>query len=227
MSAAEPAAEPTRADVWREVVAVLVAVFAVVTAAAAARRDAGWLAATVESWLAYALLALVAVAAVRLRRRPVAASLGLDRDRPGRQALVGLAVAAALTAVVLGVPVALGAAVTDVTGAADPSVGRLVASVAKVVLVVGPVEELVFRGYLLGRLRDVVRPGWALVLSSVAFGLWHFPGGQDVLQVVTTTAIGLGLGAVRLRVRGGTVAALALGHGLYDAGLAVAAWLAS
>jgi membrane protease YdiL (CAAX protease family) len=94
------------------------------------------------------------------------------------------------------------------------------------VFVVGPVEELVFRGYLLGRLCELVRPGWAAVLSAVAFGLWHFPGGQDWLQVGTTTLIGLALAVIRLRVRGASIPALGLGHGLYDAGLAVAAFLA-
>ena len=222
------ASRPSRVGVWREVVVVLVALAAVVVAAAPVRRAlTAWPTSLAVSWLAYAVMAGVVVLAVRRAGRSSGPAFGLERARPGRQAAVGVAVAAGLLAVVLGVPVALGAPVSDLAGTWQGSGAKLAAQLVTAVLVVGPVEELVFRGYLLGRLRGVMRPGSAVVVQAVLFGLWHFPRNQDVLQVAITTGIGLVLGVIRLRVRGGTVAALGLGHGLYDAALTVASWLAT
>lgn len=62
-------------------------------------------------------------------------------------------------------------------------------------------EEMIFRGYLMNRVADIVgrtRTGWviSLLLSSLIFGLGH--GYQGVAGVIDTATIGLLLGTVYL-----------------------------
>jgi uncharacterized protein len=44
-------------------------------------------------------------------------------------------------------------------------------------------EEIAFRGVLLGLLRDIYGTGWATVASSVLFGLWHVLPSQDLARL--------------------------------------------
>ncbi|HMH44207.1 MAG TPA: CPBP family intramembrane glutamic endopeptidase [Pyrinomonadaceae bacterium] len=62
-------------------------------------------------------------------------------------------------------------------------------------------EEMIFRGYLMNRVADIVgrtRTGWviSLLLSSLIFGLGH--GYQGVAGVIDTATIGLLLGTLYL-----------------------------
>lgn len=65
-------------------------------------------------------------------------------------------------------------------------------------MLVGFSEELLFRGFILGLLKDVAKSTeWAVFISAVLFGLWHFPIGHDWGQVFMTFVIGLIYGALR------------------------------
>lgn len=81
-----------------------------------------------------------------------------------------------------------------------------------VYLLVGPAEELLFRGYALGRLDEAwgrpytffgVRWGFGVVAASVLFGLWHvvlMPAAEGVwCQALWTASAGLSLGYLRER----------------------------
>jgi len=72
-------------------------------------------------------------------------------------------------------------------------------------------EELVWRGLVLGALALAVGPIWALLLSAAAFAAWHAPGlgGRSAVHVVT----GLGFGLSYLV---GGVAAAVLAHCIYN-----------
>lgn len=59
-------------------------------------------------------------------------------------------------------------------------------------------EELLFRGYVITMLKDVVNTAnKAMVVSAIIFGLWHYPIGQSIGQVITTFLLGLIFGALR------------------------------
>ena len=71
-------------------------------------------------------------------------------------------------------------------------------------------EELAFRGTLLGLLRRRLPVAWAVGVMSVLFGLWHVKGvlhdgsggiamGAVVGTVLATTAAGVGFGWLRVR----------------------------
>lgn len=80
----------------------------------------------------------------------------------------------------------------------------IIAFIALVVL--APVaEELMFRGYFLGKLKSYINPWVAVVFTALVFGLLHLPGqmsgGSITLQwsaAIDTFALGLMLGTLRL-----------------------------
>lgn len=75
------------------------------------------------------------------------------------------------------------------------------------------VEELFFRGVLLGMLCTLLRRAWVpIVLTAVAFGLMHMQQPQDVLPLTT---MGIVLGFVRIRC--GALWPCILLHGLFNA----------
>ncbi|MEL7646809.1 MAG: CPBP family intramembrane glutamic endopeptidase [Sedimentibacter sp.] len=84
-------------------------------------------------------------------------------------------------------------------------------------LFVGTGEEILFRGYFLERFYFLCgSKAWSVILSSATFGLWHFPGGQDFMQVILTALLGAYYGFSYYRVKDCSVMSLAMAHGLYD-----------
>mgnify|MGYP002711906526 CR=1 FL=1 len=61
-----------------------------------------------------------------------------------------------------------------------------------VVILAPIVEELMFRGLLLNKLMDDFKPKYAIILSALAFGIYHF----NVFQGVNTFAMGIILATV-------------------------------
>jgi membrane protease YdiL (CAAX protease family) len=88
-------------------------------------------------------------------------------------------------------------------------------------VVVAPVaEELYFRGFLLQGLWRSFGPRWAIGISAVVFGLFHFGGArlQAVLPMISATLIGVVLGYLFVRTR--NLAVTVLAHALVN-GVAV------
>jgi hypothetical protein len=85
-------------------------------------------------------------------------------------------------------------------------------------LLVGPFEELVFRGGVQGVLRRAWGPRGAVVVAAVLFGLVHWialvGSGSRISYVLVAAALGLILGAIYERTRNLVVPAVV--HGLYN-----------
>lgn len=132
--------------------------------------------------------------------------LGLGRFRPwdvGRalQALLLVFAVNALFALAVSqlLPGVLERHQRELSGFANWLVGDLsVASLIAVTLFIGLYEEVLARGYLLGRCRVLLPGVWApVVLSSVLFGLGHFyQGGFGIVQ---TTIVGVVFARLVLR----------------------------
>ncbi|MFC7172842.1 CPBP family intramembrane glutamic endopeptidase [Haloplanus litoreus] len=157
-------------------------------------------------------------------RRPTLRHLGLIVV--GVVALVGaqLVIARLLTA--LSIEVAQNQVV--VTGQQDPRYFLYMIPVA--ILLVGPFEELVFRGGVQGILRRTWGPSVAITLSSVLFGLVHWvaltgAGGSRIPYVTVAATLGLVLGYLYERSRNLLVPAVV--HGLYNTVLFGAQYLSA
>lgn len=90
------------------------------------------------------------------------------------------------------------------------------------ILLVGPAEELLFRGAIQGRLRESFGPPGAILGASVLFGSIHLVAvvgtlGESLVSVALITAVSLVFGYVYERTRNVVVPALV--HGFYNATL--------
>lgn len=78
-------------------------------------------------------------------------------------------------------------------------------------------EELLFRGYLLGKLQSFL-PAWiAITISALAFGSMHLPGSTGLQWLVGIDTFVMGLVVGTLRVRTGNIWAGVLLHGIKNA----------
>ena len=179
------------------------------------------------------LLMAAALAGVCGYATLTAIELGTERSRIGAGLRWGAGSAAVVTAVVVaaGLVPALSGALAD--DRVEVGVGEMLGHVL-ITIPIGTVvlEELAFRGLLLGLLRRVTSTAWAVAVDSVLFGLWHVApaiasaddnaaladvasasGGLAatvVATVVTTTVAGFALCWLRLRSR--SLLAPALAH---------------
>jgi membrane protease YdiL (CAAX protease family) len=102
-------------------------------------------------------------------------------------------------------------------GAGDP--GYLLAMVVVSLCVVGPVEELLFRGVVQGRLRESWGVWPAILAATVLFGLSHVSvsGGAAGIAAYILTATVLGVLLGYLYERTGTIVVPAVIHGVNNA----------
>jgi membrane protease YdiL (CAAX protease family) len=113
----------------------------------------------------------------------------------GLVTILGGAFAAGQLLAALGVEVAQNRVIA--AGENDPTFYLYMIPVS--LLLVGPFEELVFRGGVQGILRRAFRPTTAVVTASATFGLVHLPAllssGSQLSYVFVAAALGLVLGA--------------------------------
>jgi uncharacterized protein len=186
-------------------------------------------------------LALVLLAAGRLAGLDLAA-LGLARDRLGPSAAAGAAVVGVVAvglAVAVLVP-ALRPLLEDGRFADRSAAGIAWHALVRVPLGTAVLEEVAFRGVLLGVLLTLVGTRRAVVVSSALFGLWHVRpawGMAMANDVATGLAVAVvagsvaatavaGLGFCWLRLRFGHLAAPVVAHAGTNASATVAAHLA-
>ncbi len=100
-----------------------------------------------------------------------------------------------------------------------PALPTLIAQLVFLAFVVGPTEEVLFRGLIQTGLRQSLGR-WGIVIGALLFGFFHLinlvsqPLGATALQVVTAIAIGLVFGVLYDRTRNLVGASLA--HSVAD-----------
>jgi membrane protease YdiL (CAAX protease family) len=100
-----------------------------------------------------------------------------------------------------------------------PALPTLIAQLVFLAFVVGPTEELLFRGLIQTGLRESLGR-WGVVIGALLFGFFHLinlatqPLGATVLQVLTAIVIGLVFGVLYDRTRNLVGASVA--HGAAD-----------
>jgi hypothetical protein len=102
-------------------------------------------------------------------------------------------------------------------GAGDPTYYLLMVPIS--LLVVGPAEELLFRGAVQGRLRESWGPWPAIIVATVLFGLIHIPAvtggtGAQLLYALFASLLGVVLGYLYEYTQNIVVPAVI--HGVYN-----------
>lgn len=85
------------------------------------------------------------------------------------------------------------------------------------VLIIGPVEELIFRVYMQDTIIGLLpNCRWlGVLIASVLFGFWHLING-NMVQVLFTSIIGCVFGFSKYFIKDCKYTGVAVAHGLYD-----------
>ncbi len=132
-----------------------------------------------------------------------------------RQYLIGVIMALLLNIAIVIIPIFCGYSL--VGNHMDFSWAVIIYDLLFCLLIIGPIEELIFRVYLQDTFVSFFEKNkWlGVVIASFLFGLWHIINGNFV-QVILTFGIGLVLGFSKHKIKNCGYIALSLGHGLYD-----------
>lgn len=168
----------------------------------------------------YGLLALGTFLRVkRLDKKPLA-FLGYHKDKLPMQFLWGLMVGIASLVIFVILPLLLGVPSWAILYEKAPTVGIIPMRVIFYLLFVGPVEELIFHGYLFRQLEGLTKSPWSLCFASaLLFGLWHFPASYSLINVLWCGCIGFFYGVFYIKVKDCSLLSLGLAHGLHDLGI--------
>jgi membrane protease YdiL (CAAX protease family) len=157
----------------------------------------------------------------RVEKEPLAA-LGFQKNAVGAQLLYGVSVFAAVSIIFIAVPMFSGLGRDELF----PQKQTLFWAIPHKLLLVGFTEELIFRGYLLERIHKLSdSKGLAVIISSLLFGLWHFIGTGNPVQVVSTSIIGACFALPKMYMRNCSIVSVSLAHGMYDSSLAILSWV--
>ena len=135
--------------------------------------------------------------------------------RNKHQYLIGIAIALGLSVVIAVIPALCGFSL--IGNHEDFSWFVLIYDLLFYLLIIGPVEEFVFRVYLQDAFVSFFEKNkWlGVVIASFLFGLFHIINGS-ITQVLFTFGIGLVFGFAKYKIKNCGYAGVAFAHGLYD-----------
>ena len=131
------------------------------------------------------------------------------------QYLIGLGIALALSLFIAFIPAWCGHSLVGAHTKYD--LGTLLFAIFFYFLIIGPVEELIFRVYYQETFISFFnKHKWiGVIIASAIFGLWHLINGSP-LQVLFTFGIGLVFGFAKYFIKRFKYLGVSFAHGLYD-----------
>jgi membrane protease YdiL (CAAX protease family) len=175
--------------------------------------------------LFYILLVGIPFMVCRLLKSSIG-TLGFKKDELLKQVLIGTKIFVVLSFLFTLAVVVLGDNKGILIGTKINNIGILTYYISFDILFVGMGEEILFRGYFMDRFRSLTESEiWAVVLSALIFGIWHFPGGHDFLQVILTAFIGTIYGFAMLKIKNCSTLSVGIAHGLHDAYILILGYL--
>lgn len=131
------------------------------------------------------------------------------------QYLIGLGIALTLSLFIAFIPAWCGHSLVGVHTNYD--IGTLIYAFFFFLLVIGPVEELIFRVYYQETFMSFFsKHKWiGVIIASALFGMWHLINGSP-LQVLFTFGIGLVFGFAKYFIKRFKYLGVSFAHGLYD-----------
>ena len=167
--------------------------------------------------LIYIVMAFIPVMIYGVKKIPIS-NFGFKRQNIGKQLLFALCIFVITIIIFVILPLLIGMEKEDVLSFRASRIVTKVFYIFYYLIFVGFGEELIFRGYYYNGIKDVTNSELiAVILSSVVFGLWHYPGGQDIMQVIITFVIGLIFGIARYKIKNCTLLSTSIAHGMHDA----------
>lgn len=172
----------------------------------------------------YAGFAFIVVFFWRMEKRPLK-DLGLERKNVVSQILIGLGLGV-LTCFVFSLLPILCKIVPAKNWVSKPSdITQIAYTVLSNLLLIGTVEELIFRGYLQTSIANSVRGNFTGVLTAAAlFGIWHIFNG-NIINVGMTFLIGAVLGFGRAYLKNCSLLSVMLAHALNNILIMVIAFI--
>jgi len=133
----------------------------------------------------------------------------------GRQFITGALIACALSIVIAIIPAICGFSL--VGEHTDFIWYEFIFELLFYMLIIGPVEEFVFRVYLQDAFTGFFeKHQWiGVVIAAFLFGLWHIING-NFIQVLFASGIGLVFGFSKYKIKNCGYVGVAFAHGLYD-----------
>ena len=131
------------------------------------------------------------------------------------QYLIGLGIALTLSLFIAFIPAWCGHSIVGAHTKYD--LGTILFAIFFYFLIIGPVEELIFRVYYQETFISFFnKHKWiAVIIASAIFGLWHLINGSP-LQVLFTFGIGLVFGFAKYFIKRFKYLGVSFAHGLYD-----------
>lgn len=173
----------------------------------------------------YMLMVGLVIMVCKMNKRSVLVCLGLKKNHITKQLLIAVVIFAITISFII-IPLLCGVNKGEVLSFKARSPLILIYYILKSIIFIGLGEELVWRGYFYERLKEITGIGiWAVVISSVLFGLFHYPNGQNILQVIMTSGIGFFYGFARLKIKDCSTLATGIAHGLHDAVILILSYI--
>lgn len=149
------------------------------------------------------------------------ADLGLEKKGIVRQILIGIGLGLGTSLVLTGIPVLAGFGEYVYSGKTYTEPWQFIYEFAYCIFSVGAAEELVSRGFIYSKLKNLFgKEIYAVIGSSLLFGLLHIFRGS-IVQVLITAGIGLIFCIYKNKIKGCTLLSLMICHGVYDAMITV------
>lgn len=146
--------------------------------------------------------------------------IGITKNKLSKQVLMGILIGSVEAIVIVGLTILLG--FKEQLGQPLYENGWIyIIYFFYTIFAVGLFEEIFFRGYIYKKLLDIREAKWfAIIISSVIFGIFHFVGGssflQNVPQVLLATITGIFYCVLREKIRDFSLVSLIFMHGIYD-----------
>lgn len=163
----------------------------------------------------YWLIALVPVIIMIVSKDKIAGYW--NSNKVGYQILTGVLIGTAMSLVLTLVPHLAGFGAYVDNGKRYIYLWQFVYEFFYGIAAIGFVEELVFRGFVYDRIKNIGQNEIAAVIgSSVLFGLFHLFAG-NIVQMIVTAFIGAFFCLCRLKIKNCSFLSLVIAHGIYDA----------
>jgi len=142
--------------------------------------------------------------------------IGFRKDKIPLQIGIGVLLAFAMSLVMTVLPILLG--LKGMVGSTTyTQVWKFVFQFIYAIFGVALAEELLFRGYIFHKLLEIKdSKGFAIITSSLLFGLFHMCNGS-IIQLFMTAFLGFLFCIFREKIKECTLLSLIIAHGVYDA----------